>query len=264
MSRRRVGLVVIAYNQPVWTERLVDSARDSKADVAVHLFLHSNDQATTAVCERLAARPEVRYYAYGENRGVSRSWNDGILTAYAEGADVVVVANDDVLPAVGDLDRVADKAVRCSDRYIVSCAGPHGRLGRSLPSHGYSFFAVNAIAIETIGCFDENFFPAYCEDQDYARRAALAGLSEENCAETMVLHGGSSAILASQELAFQNRITQSHNISYYLRKWGGDAGSEQFETPFANPELGLRIAPENRAAPYGPSYDRTDRNLVVV
>jgi GT2 family glycosyltransferase len=264
VSPRRVALVVIAYNQPVWTEGLVDSARDSKAEVAVHLYLHSNDQATTAVCERLSARAEVRYYPYGENRGVSRSWNDGILTAYAEGADVVVVANDDVLPAAGDLDRVADKAVRCGDRYIVSCAGPHERLGRCLPSHGYSFFAVNPIAIETIGCFDENFFPAYCEDQDYARRAALAGLSEENCADTTVLHGGSSAILASQELALQNRITQRNNIAYYMRKWGGDAGSERFESPFGDPELGLRIAPEDRAAPYGPGYDRTDRHLVAV
>src|SRR5205085_1350846 len=112
VSRLRLGLVVIAYNQPLWTERLVDAAR--------------------------AAR--------------------------------------------GDLDGVAAKAMRCRERYIVSCAGPHQRLGRFLPSHGYSFFAVNPIAIETIGCFDENFFPAYCEDQDYARRAALAGLSEENCA----------------------------------------------------------------------------------
>jgi GT2 family glycosyltransferase len=262
--RRSVGLVVVAYNQPIWTERLVDAARDSEADVAVQLFLHSNDPATTAACEGLARRVEVRYHPYGENRGVSRSWNDGILTAYAEGADVVVVANDDVLPSAGDLDRIADKAVRCSDRYIVSCAGKHSRLGRSLPSHGYSFFAINPIAIELIGCFDENFFPAYCEDQDYARRAALAGLSEENCADTMVLHIGSSAILSSRQLELQNRVTQRHNIAYYVRKWGGDAGSERFETPFGNPELGLRIAPEQRAAPYGPSYDRTDRHLVAV
>jgi GT2 family glycosyltransferase len=264
MTSLRLGLVVIAYNQPRWTERLVDSARAARSEVAVHLFLHSSDQATTATCERLAARPEVHYLPHGENRGVSRSWNDGILNAYADGADVVIVANDDVLPSAGDLDRVAEKAARCRDRYIVSCAGSHERLGRFLPSHGYSFFAINPVAIETIGCFDENFFPAYCEDQDYARRAGLAGLSEENCADTNVVHGGSSAIFTSQELALQNRITQGHNIAYYARKWGGDAGSERFETPFGDPALGLRIAPEDRAAPYGPGYDRTDRHLVAV
>ena len=176
----------------------------------------------------------------------------------------MIVANDDVLPAEGDLDRMAEKAARYRDRYIVSCAGPHERLRRFLPSHGFSFFALNPIAVETIGCFDENFFPAYCEDQDYARRAALAGLSEENCADTAVLHGGSSAIFANQELALQNRITQSRNIEYYKRKWGGHAGHEEFETPFGNPNFGLRIAPEERAEPYGPGYDRADRNLVAV
>jgi GT2 family glycosyltransferase len=264
MSPLRLGLVVIAYNQPVWTERLVASALTAESDVAVHLFLHSNEHATRTICEELARRPQVRYYPHGDNRGVSRSWNDGILNAYAEGADVVIVANDDVLPAEGDLDRVAEKAVRCRDRYIVSCAGPHERLGRFLPSHGYSFFAVNPIAIETIGCFDENFFPAYCEDQDYARRAALAGLWEENCADTAVVHGGSSAIVANKELALQNRITQSRNIEYYVRKWGGDAGREKFDTPFANPDFGLRIAPQDRAEPYGPLHDRTDRGLVAV
>lgn len=264
MSRLRLGLVVIAYNQPIWTKRLVDASRAARSDVGVHLFLHSNEQATTDSCEQLAARPDVRYYAYGVNRGVSRSWNEGILNAYAEGADVVIVANDDVLPSAGDLDRVAQKAARCREHYVVSCAGPHERLGRFLPSHGYSFFAINPIALEIIGCFDENFFPAYCEDQDYARRAALAGLSEENCADTSVLHGGSSAIFASPQLALQNRITQASNAGYYLRKWGGEAGREQFETPFGNPGLGLRISPDQRAEPYGPGYDRSDRSLVSV
>ena len=263
MSVLQIGLVVIAYNQPAWTERLVASALTADGDVAVHLFLHSNEQITRTTCEELAERPEVRYYPHRENRGVSRSWNDGILNAYDDSSDVVIVANDDVLPAEGDVDRVAEKAIRCRDRYIVTCAGPHGRLGRFLPSHGYSFFAVNPIAVETIGCFDENFFPAYCEDQDYARRAALAGLTEENCADTAVVHGGSSSIFENQELAIQNRVTQSRNIAYYVRKWGGDAGREAFDTPFGNPALGLRIAPEERAEPYGPAYDRTDRNLVA-
>jgi GT2 family glycosyltransferase len=181
------------------------------------------------------------------------------LTAYGEGADVVVVANDDICFSPGDVERIAAKASACRDRYIVSCAGYHERHGRRLPSHGYSCFAINPVALETIGCFDENFFPAYCEDQDYARRGALAGLVEENCADTNVLHAGSSAIFASPELMRRNAFTQAENIAYYLRKWGDHAGRERFSTPFGHPGLGLRIALEDRAAPYGPPYDRIDR-----
>ena len=254
-----LGLVVVAYNQPAWTARLFESASGSGHDVSFHLFLHSDDTETARVCDELARRTDVTYYPYGVNRGLSRTWNEGVLAAYDEGADVVIVANDDVAFGPGDVGRIAAKAVAARDRYVVSCAGYHERLGRRLPSHGYSCVAINPIAIETIGCFDENFFPAYCEDQDYARRAALAGLVEENCPDTNVVHGGSSAIFASPSLMRANALTQARNMAYYVRKWGDHAGRERFATPFGDPELGLRIAPEERASPYGPEYDRADR-----
>lgn len=259
----RVDLVVPAFNQPVWLERLVDSAASAAHEVLVHLFLHSGDRATAAVCERLAGRPDVRYHAYGFNRGLSRTWNDGLLDAYGEGSELVVIANDDVAFSPGDLDRLVAKAAANRDRYIVSCSGYHERHGRRLPSHGFSCFAVNPVALEVLGCFDENFAPAYCEDQDYARRAALAGLSEENCADTDVVHAGSSAILASAELRSRNAHTQALNMAYYRRKWGGLAGAERFDRPFGNPNLDLRIPPERRASPYGPGYDRDDLALAV-
>jgi GT2 family glycosyltransferase len=257
-STVRVDLVVPAYNQPAWIERLVASAASNLHHVVVHLFLHSTNQDTVRVCERLAATPHIRVRPYGENRGLSRTWNEGLLDAYGDGADVVVIANDDITLGPGDLDRIAAKAVAHRDRYIVSCAGFHERYQRRLPSHGYSCFAVNPIALEMLGCFDENFSPAYCEDQDYARRAGLAGLAEENCADTEVVHGGSSAIFASEELQRQNARTQALNMAYYARKWGGLAGEESFTTPFGNRSFGLRIAPEDRASPYGVGFDRED------
>lgn len=254
----RVDLVVAAYNQPERLERLVGSAVSATHDVAVHLFLHSTHPETVRACEHLAALPHVRYRPYAENRGLSRTWNDGLLDAYDDGADLVVIANDDVVFSPGDLDRLAAKAASHPDRYIVSCAGHHERLGRRLASHGYACFALNPIALEVIGCFDENFTPAYCEDQDYARRAGLAGLSEENCADTDVVHTGSSAIVASEDLRRRNAVTQALNMGYYARKWGGPAGDERFVTPFGHAAFGLRIAPEDRESPYGAGFDRDD------
>ena len=254
----RVDLVVAAYNQPVLLDRLIGSAVSATHDVFVQLFLHSTHPETVHTCEILAALPHVRYHPYAENRGLSRTWNDGVLHAYDDGADLVVVANDDVAFSLGDLDRLAAKATAHRDRYIVSCAGYHERHGRRLASHGYACFAINPIAVEVIGCFDENFTPAYCEDQDYARRAGLAGLSEENCADTNLVHAGSSAIFASHELRQQNAVTQALNLGYYARKWGGPAGVERFVTPFGNVAFGLRIAPDDRESPYGAGFDRDD------
>jgi GT2 family glycosyltransferase len=255
-----VALVVAAYNQPEWTRRLVDSATAGPGDdLQIHLFLHSRDPGTVAACEELASRREVRYHPYGENRGLSRTWNEGVLAAYDAGADVVIVVNDDVAFAPGDIDRIATKAAAHRECYIVSCAGYHHRYQRHLPSHGFACFAINPVALQIIGCFDENFFPAYCEDQDYSRRARLAGLHEENCADTRIEHGGSSAIFSSPQLAATNGVTHGRNMAYYRRKWGGDGDHERFDHPFANPAFGLRIPPEQREHPYGPGFDRSDR-----
>jgi len=75
--------------------------------------------------------------------------------------------------------------VRSRGHYIVSCAGYHQRFGRRIPSLGYFGFALNPIALRLL-MLDENIFPAYCEDQTTLPRA-LAGLSEENCADALPL-----------------------------------------------------------------------------
>jgi len=259
-----VAVVTVAYNSNLGISRLVETAIQSTHRVQIHLFLHSQHPLTVQACSRLAKLPGVVYYGHGCNRGLSKSWNDGILNAYSSDADVVLVVNDDVSFSPGDVDQLARKAFDHRDRYIISCAGFHRRLNRWLPSHGYSCFAVNPVAVEKIGVFDENFFPCYCEDQDYAYRASLAGLHEENCSGTKIWHGGSDTIYSDPALSRQNRFTQVRNLEYYIRKWGGVGGQERFTHPFDRPELGYDILPDRRHSPYGPPFDRTDHDIVTL
>jgi GT2 family glycosyltransferase len=253
----RVDIVTVAYNCGSDVERLIDSAESDRHRVGVHLFLHSAHGPTASACARLAARPQVRYRPIGWNQGLSRSWNEGLLDAFGRGADLVIVANDDIVFGPGDLDRLAGTAAEHPESFIVTCAGPHVGYRYRLPSHGYACFAVNPIALERIGCFDENFFPAYCEDQDYSRRAALAGLPESNCPDTEVTHRGSASIGRDPFLAAANAQTHGRNLEYYRRKWGGDAGKERFTSPFDDPALGPMIPAAARHTPYG-HHDRPD------
>jgi len=259
-----VAIVTIAYNSGSGLLRLVETASSTRHDVRFYVFLHSCHAETGDACEQAARSMPVTCYPYAENRGVSRSWNEGALAAYAAGADVVLIANDDIVFSPGDIDKLAGKALRCRGHYIVSCAGYHQRFGRRIPSLGYSCFALNPIAFETLGCFDENIFPAYCEDQDYAYRARLAVLSEENCAETLPYHAGSAAIFSDPGLRAQNSLTHARNLDYYRRKWGGEGGAERFTCPFGKNEFTYYIAPDRRHAPYGPGYDRTDHDIVRI
>jgi GT2 family glycosyltransferase len=258
----KIAVVTIAYSTSACAASITETASSVGHTVKCHLFLHSRYPQLMQTCDRLAQHPSVVYHPYGANRGVSKSWNEGMLSAYAAHADVVIIANDDIAFAPGDIGRLAEKATACRDRYIVSCAGFHQRFNRRQPSVGYSCFAINPIAIEKLGCFDENIFPAYCEDQDYARRAALSGLHEENCSDTMLTHTGSNSVLSDAALGRQNAITHKLNRAYYRRKWGGDGDHETYTYPFNDPRLNYYISPRNRQNPYGSTYDRRDHDIV--
>lgn len=266
---KTIHIVTIAYNLPDSTELLFNSAVErgaKKYDLHFHLFLHSQREQTVAMCEKLADKYKSRtsYYPYGTNRGLANSWNEGLLQAQTMGADIKMIVNDDIFFSEGDLDKIADKALFHPECHMVSCAGWHTSFNKKWPSHGYSCFAVNPIALEQIGMFDQNIYPIYLEDCDYAYRAKLLGLVEENCANTMVMHGGSMSVRTDPTLSRQNAFTHRANGDYYQKKWGGMNEQERYDLPFNDPSLSLFIHPDNRDHPYGPEYDRTDQDIVRI
>lgn len=258
----KIHVVTVAYNLPHSTLKLFMSLNSDKGhEVHTHLFLHNaQNEAVVAVCEDLARTGEVTYYPYGTNRGLSKSWNEGILNAYGAGADVVIVVNDDCEFTAGDLDKLAECAVRHRENHFISCWGWNHHHQKRMPL-AYSCFAINPIAIEQIGMFDENIVPIYTEDCDYAYRAKLLGLNEVYVADTNVDHQGSAAIHTDHQLRAQNGITHAANMAYYIRKWGGGPDRERFTNPFGDQRFGLYIDPAMREAPY-PGYNRTVDEIV--
>jgi len=249
----RIGLIVVAYG--LAEDLVLLFSRSDSSKVHWYLFLHSQVEEVVAVCERLAARPNVRYYPYGENRGLAKSWNEGLIDGYHDGMDVMLIANDDAAPQYGDATRIARAAARNRDYYMVSGWGFDARALQS-GDMLFSLAAINPVALEKIGYFDENFYPIYYEDRDYYRRAQLAGLGHMCIPSTHILHAGSKSrsIVPIQ----QHEEQFERNKAYYLRKWGGEKEYELFETPFNDPALGWKIRTNERNAPY-PGYNRMDR-----
>lgn len=263
---KTVHIVTIAYNLPDSTQMLFDSAIDKthKYDLHFHLFLHSKRPETVEMCDLLVSdyTSRVTFYPYGWNRGLANSWNEGLLAARDMAADVTMIVNDDVHFSDGDIDKIADKALASPDNHMVSVSGFHHGFNKKWPSHGYSCFALNPIALKEIGMFDQNIFPIYLEDCDYAYRAKMLGLTEVNCNNTMVMHGGSTSIRTDPVLAMQNAKTHHENGEYYKRKWGGLNEHETYDLPFNDPKFNMYIDPSVRFNPYGQPYDRTDQEIV--
>ena len=257
-----VALVTVGYNLPGFTTKLLDSALDGCChDVTAIVISHASMPDKVRELETLAARSNVIYKGYGENRGLAKSWNEGVLEAFERGFDVVLVVNEDVTFGPGDLTQLAEAAALHRENYIVTGRAFHHSEG-VWSSSSYGCFAINPVAIEQLGCFDENLFPVYYEDADYKRRAALARISSWHCDVTAIQHGGSQS-LSQSDVARQNRVTWTKNREYFNRKWGGDPAQEKFMHPFDDMRYTYYIDPRLRDSPYS-GFNRNDQHIVKV
>jgi len=255
----RIGICTIAYNQPGALVEMATSALRTCADAEFdfHIFIHN--PSIRAACGRVKDLTGATLYDYGTNRGVAKSWNDGILIMAHSGCDVLLVANDDIVFDDQDIYRIAEASMLNRDKWAVFCTGWQDK---KRVDHGMACFALNPIALEKVGMFDENFFPAYDEDCDYAYRAeSLAGLQRTQL-DSQIRHVGSSTIKASPALRQQNHHTHDLNNKYYIAKWGGLTGDEKYRVPFMSQHFHpYYIDPESRHAPY-PGFNRTDTGIV--
>ena len=165
-------------------------------------------------------------YSCGHNLGVSASWNAIIKSTPM--APYWLILNSDIELGANDLAKI--KA------FVEPRLDTHGLLF----CHGFSAFVITPLALEAVGFFDENIYPAYLEDCDYHHRIRLAGIQCENIPDLGLIHGemvngkmeGSRAINANPIYSRENGRTHQGNFDYYRAKWGGINGEETYMFPF--------------------------------
>ena len=253
----KIHITLIAYALPV--SPLIRTL--AGPDTTFHLFLHSDNAEVIEDIERyVLPHYNTVYHAIGENRGLAASWNDGLIESQQTRADVMIIANDDISMDRADLRTLSQGALTHRDTGVIICQGYDGNMHRQQQLQ-HVVFAINPIAIEKIGYFDENFFPIYFEDTDYSRRCGLAGVTYYDAGPTGIQHRGSTTIKTNSNLYTQNNTTFQKNRDYYIRKWGGEPGKETAVFPFGNEDFGYRIAEDYRHNPYR-EFDRIDREIV--
>ncbi len=184
-----------------------------------------------SICPALERYEErLRVIRAEYNLGVAASWN--LIIRATPGSPYWVLCNDDVVFARDGLARLEEHVVTRIDREAAMFA------------YGFSCFAVTALGIQTVGFFDENFWPAYLEDVDWFRRATLLGIPSSLISAVADDHGidgqGSSTIRFQPDLAQALGLTHVHAANYYRKKWGGDPGNEVFDLPFHRPDVMVR------------------------
>ena len=250
MDKPNIHCIVIAYGLAEDLLRLFSDVNE--ANIYWHLFLHSDIPEVVNVCGQILETPHIRkmFYDYRINRGLARSWNEGIEDAYGGGADVAIILNDDMLPGPGDVQRVAEAALAHPECGVVKCMGTDMRSGQRT-SMEFGLTAITKRGWEVVGCFDENIWPIYWEDIDWDRRRQLAGLPVYMVEETTAVHAGSKTSVTVPGLLAQTDMWFNANRVYYRKKWGAiHTEGELYEGPFGDSHIPLKIDFKDRYDPY--------------
>ena len=168
----------------------------------------------------------------GRNIGCAGAWNVLCRAGFERGADSVILINGDCAVA--------------PDTFARMLASAH----KLVAAQGFSCFRIDRGLWQSIGEFDEAYYPVYWEDTDYRRRLGLAGevIDEWPLVEIArpsygravyqsgITHGwliegaGYQGWTGERQAWFHERWKA--NRDRYVAKWGGMPGEETLSTPF--------------------------------
>lgn len=154
----------------------------------------------------------VRVLYSGENLGVAASWNR-LLRAGAS-----IISNDDVVFASRTFEELS-RALESGTLFVNGL--------------GWALFGQRPEVVEKIGFYDERFFPAYYEDDDYEVRLIDAGIATRIPVLTQPVEhvGWASSRREDGELrdpAEHNAIFQK-SCQTFKDKWGGSTDQVKAE-----------------------------------
>jgi GT2 family glycosyltransferase len=169
----------------------------------------------------------VSVYTAPENLGVAAGWN--WLMYVTKTAPFTLIANDDVRFEPDTILNMVKVMAKNPAAGIFASSRNE--------SNEFSCYALARWAYNLIGPFDEVFWPAYFEDNDYTIRARKAGVVLHLSDKFGFGHAGSATIKSYTEAEKQEHVRQfERNKAAYIAKWGGLPGKEVYERPYNTPK----------------------------
>jgi GT2 family glycosyltransferase len=228
-----------------YTRRLFETTKFNFRAYWYFFDNHSTD-GTQQWLEEIGGRDDVCVSLHAKNQGCAASWNCGLNYAFDQAAiPAVAVLNNDSLLHPAALDLMLE-VIRSKRYHFVTatnksaeCAKPEDIFTLKVPEESkfeeapdFSCFMMDALCWRLVGKFDDRFYPAYFEDNDYHYRAKLKGEKLAKYNRALYFHYGSRTLKENSVIEVLVSSTYLENEDYFVRKWGGKPGSEQFTKPF--------------------------------
>ena len=150
------------------------------------------------------------------NMGVASSWNWFLKNVPVT---AMVIANDDIEIFEETFQQLYASLKQYSNAPLISV------------NDSWSLFILRKKALYQPGLFDENFWPAYFEDNDYDYRIKLSGLPRGNIQGKLIHHVSTALKTYTEKEKQQHDKRFRDNQRYYASKWGGMPGKERFKKP---------------------------------
>lgn len=178
-----------------------------------------------------------------ENVGVSRSWNIGVRKVLESDLDYLIILSATMRFSAGMRDFIKHLELNLNVWGLET-------------QHGWHCIALSRKTLETIGYFDENFYPGYYEDSDYIRRMEVAGfhnpMSKTNRIPKVDILAGFEGNAHAIRKAKIN-VNMEACRQYFIDKWGYEPRYDAqqwrdllYKWPFNNPKNDLKYW-ENRS-----------------
>jgi GT2 family glycosyltransferase len=198
------------------------------------------------IAENEAKKDNVFAFISPENIGAAGIWNVGARFGFEElECGKVIILNNDTLLLPDTIDRMVEdlddigtvlaSATNVSANFAEADDFLHSKNGSKntyKEEPNFSCFGINELCWKLIGPFDEAFFPAYFEDNDYHTRIKLEKLKATRNLGNNFYHFGSRTKQKSKNYGDYINMRYIANRDYYVSKWGGIPGEEKYREPF--------------------------------
>jgi len=216
------------------------------------------DQESTDGTQDWCREHSIDCYRFTPKVSLSEAWNFGFREALKdENCEYIFFPNNDVIFHPTTIDNLIYSMKKLDYAMVTGCnMAPEMDLETmnsklemgdsnfdSLPISNwreegpdFSCPLITRKTLEQVGYFDENFIPAYFEDNDYHLRIVKAGLHAKRITKAPYYHYGSMTIKTNPGL----NISSSRTQGTFILKWGAMPSDcmdgKGYATPYNEPD----------------------------
>ncbi|MCI0561671.1 MAG: glycosyltransferase [Nitrososphaera sp.] len=231
MAELYVGVVI--HGCPELVTPCLDSLFNSELDFTTRFLLLDNGspnpnevaQVFQTVNEKYSHLAET--HVSQENKGCAGGWNFCIQRALSDPeCKWVILAGHDIVVHKRTLSNLVHRFLRGGVDLTSGVDALYDQpmpepVEQEVPGANFSLIMLPRKLIEDVGLFDDNFWPAYYEDNDYHFRCILGGHGRGIWTWLAPFRHSRSSTIRTYPQLMQHA---AKNASYFMSKWGGMPG----------------------------------------